>query len=335
MKKTPPLNSGINPELKTQTYLKEGDPYEQEMAERFGTAYTEYRNIIKKVNKGFELDYPIHLQIENVYACNLKCGHCARNYTAQPDHKFMSESLFKKIIDEAVQIGSKSLDMTTWGEAFLDKNVFEKISYARDKGIIDIRIHSNGILINEEAAEKIIKSGVTWINISLDAASSEVYDKVRGGRYEKAVSAVGHILNAKFKYNTFIPKLRVSFVKQKLNEHETERFRQKFQGIAEVAIQQFRDRMGNIQGDYYSSEELTDIDPMSLELSCAQPFERVYIRYNGNVNPCCNDLENTLTYDNLERNSLFDIYNNQKAKKLKAEIKGKKFNQFCLTCLTR
>ncbi len=328
-------DSRINPELKTQTYLRGDDPYEREMLERFGKAYTEYRDTIKKVNQGVELDYPIHLQIENVYACNLKCGHCARNYTLQPDHKFMSDALFKKIIDEAVQIGSKSLDMTTWGEAFLDKNVFDKITYARDKGIIDIRIHSNGILVNREVAEKIVKCGVTWINISLDAATAEVYAKVRGGDYDKAASAVGHILNARFKYDTFIPKLRVSFVKQKLNEHESDKFRQRFQGIAEIAIQQFRDRMGNIKGDYHSSEELTDVDPMTLALSCAQPFERVYIRYNGNVNPCCNDLENTLTYDNLEKNSLYDIYNNQKAKKLKAEIKGKKFNDFCHTCLTK
>jgi radical SAM protein with 4Fe4S-binding SPASM domain len=157
---------------------------------------------------------------------------------------------------------------------------------------------------------------------------------VRGGRYDRAVSAIGHLLNARFKYDTFIPKLRVSFVKQKLNEHEAERFRAKFQGIAEVTIQQFRDRMGNIRGDFYPSDELVDSDPMSLDLSCGQPFERVFIRYNGNVNPCCNDMEDTLTYGNLARDSLLNLYNNQKAIALRAEIKGKKFNSFCTTCLT-
>jgi MoaA/NifB/PqqE/SkfB family radical SAM enzyme len=39
-----------------------------------------YREAYKKASQGEDFDFPIHLEIENLYACNLHCPHCAREH---------------------------------------------------------------------------------------------------------------------------------------------------------------------------------------------------------------------------------------------------------------
>ena len=65
---------------------------------------------------------------------------------------------------------------------------------------MDIRIHSNGLLINKTISDKIIQSEVTWIGISMDAATPDTYKKIRGGNFDKSCQAVENLMNSKRKY---------------------------------------------------------------------------------------------------------------------------------------
>lgn len=318
----------------TQTFLNSDELYELEMDRITDGKYSSYREEFARISAFASVNYPIHIEIENVYACNLKCGHCARNFAQIDDSGYMDFDLYKSIIDQATQIGTKSIGFATWGELMMDKTIFEKIAYAREKGIVDIRVHSNGIMIDEDKADKIVTSGVTWIGISLDAATEETYSVVRGGNFKKAQNAIGYLINAKLRNNTHVPKLRVSFVRQKKNEHEAELFRTKFHGIADVTIQDFRNNMGltpedQVQ-DYYPSD--TRIDQAANQ--CIQPFERVFIRHDGRVVPCCSDIENRLAYGSLKDKTLFELFNSKAASNLKSAHLKKCPPGICKHCLT-
>ena len=52
-------------------------------------------------------------------------------------------------------------------------NIVEKVAYADKKGVIDQRIGSNGSLLDTEMAEKLIDSGLSRLEISIDAATPE------------------------------------------------------------------------------------------------------------------------------------------------------------------
>ena len=53
------------------------------------------------------------------------------------------------------------------------------IEYAKSKGVIDIMLHTNGTVMDENLAERIVKSGLDRIIFSLDSITKEIYEKIR------------------------------------------------------------------------------------------------------------------------------------------------------------
>ena len=58
-------------------------------------------------------------------------------------------------------------------EAFLDRYLTEKVRYAKEKGIKEVGMISNGSLISPEIAQGMIDAGLDAINISVDASGKE------------------------------------------------------------------------------------------------------------------------------------------------------------------
>lgn len=288
-----------------------------------------YRECYEKASRGEDYDFPIHLEMENIYACNLHCPHCAREHIEDVAVQTMDIELYKKVIEEGASIGTRSVGFAEWGEVFLDKNIFEKIDFAREKGILDFRLHSNGILITDEIAENIVKSGITWMSISLDACTPETYALTRGGDYDKAVNALGKIVSAKLRLNSVLPNLRVSFVKTSMNEHEVEIFERTFGQYFDVAIQDFRDpnrlMPKSLEPQIWASQDYDQ---------CLKIFKNLSIRADGRVSACCEDIESKIILGNVREDSLYDIYNGDLVRDLKRQHKEKKITDpQCIKCL--
>ena len=142
----------------------------------------------------------------------------------------MSWGLYTKIIDE---IAETNKDVRVWdvffGEALILKkrvpSIFDMIVYAKEKGLTDVVINSNANLLDEEAAAKLIKSGLDAIYIGIDAFMPETYAKVRvGGDYEKTVQNVINLIGLKKELNADNPKVFVQFVEMDINKDEKEAF---------------------------------------------------------------------------------------------------------------
>lgn len=95
---------------------------------------------------------------------------------------FMSEKLYKKIIDE---IAEKRPDAQIWitffGEGAISKDLPDKISYAREKGLSDIRFNSNATLLTKEYSKRLIDAGLPTLVVGMDAVNEESYSKIRVG----------------------------------------------------------------------------------------------------------------------------------------------------------
>ena len=69
----------------------------------------------KKINIG----YPPHLLIEPVSTCNLRCPFCFqtdKTFTRKPFMGVMEFDFFKKIVDEADQLGIGAVTLASRGE---------------------------------------------------------------------------------------------------------------------------------------------------------------------------------------------------------------------------
>jgi radical SAM protein with 4Fe4S-binding SPASM domain len=119
--------------------------------------------------------------------CNLKCIHCCFNSGRHP----MSELPTDKILDllhEADSLGAQEIHVTG-GEPFLRPDIFTILEAAQAKGI-NVRIQTNGTLLNQEILLRLKALGIHELMISLDGPEP-VNDTIRGrGTYQKAWKAL-------------------------------------------------------------------------------------------------------------------------------------------------
>src|ERR687895_2223544 len=110
---------------------------------------------------------PEIVQIESTNICNAKCVFCPRDEMHRRQG-VMSFDLFRKIVDECAALGITHVRVHNYGEPFIDKRLVEKVRYAKQKGIQEVGMISNGSLITDEVARGIIEAGLDAINISVD-----------------------------------------------------------------------------------------------------------------------------------------------------------------------
>ena len=105
--------------------------------------------------------------------------------------------------------------MHNYGEPFLDRQLVEKVRYAKQKGIREVGMISNGSLITEQVARGMIDAGLDAINISVDASGKEVFESTRIGlNYDKVIANIERLVRIRAELGKRRPKLILSFVRQ-------------------------------------------------------------------------------------------------------------------------
>src|SRR5690606_19218841 len=116
--------------------------------------------------------WPDIVQIESTNLCNAKCVFCPRDEMHR-QQGVMDFDLFRKIVDECAELGITHVRVHNYGEPFLDRQLVEKVRYAKSRGIAEVGMISNGSLITEPLARGMIEAGLDAINISVDASGKE------------------------------------------------------------------------------------------------------------------------------------------------------------------
>jgi mycofactocin radical SAM maturase len=123
------------------------------------------------------LDAPICLTWEITYACNLRCVHClSSSGRRQPAELTIAEA--KRLIDEWAAMKVFYINVGG-GEPMIRKDFYELMDYALDCGI-GVKFSTNGLLIDDAAAAWIAARDYLDVQISLDGATAETNDPVRG-----------------------------------------------------------------------------------------------------------------------------------------------------------
>lgn len=166
-------------------------------------------------NKHIVGNFPIHLDIESTYRCNLKCPFCARTFDnwGNSSTEDLDFSLFKKIIDEGAKNNLYSIKLSLRGEPLLHKQISKMISYAKDNGIIDVYFNTNAVLLKEKIIYNLINAGLDRISISFDGVNKEEYEKNRyPAKFEKVIENIKLLRNIKDNLNVMHPQIRVQTV---------------------------------------------------------------------------------------------------------------------------
>src|SRR5439155_6366064 len=142
------------------------------------------------------LDAPICLTWELTYACNLSCVHCLSS-SGRRDPRELSTEECMRIIDDlqAMQVFYVNIG---GGEPTVRRDFWDLLDYATAHDV-GVKFSTNGSRITPEIARRLAASDYVDVQISLDGATPEVNDAVRGpGSYATAVRAMERLAQAGF-----------------------------------------------------------------------------------------------------------------------------------------
>jgi mycofactocin radical SAM maturase len=142
------------------------------------------------------LTSPICLTWELTYACNLSCVHCLSS-SGRRDPNELSTDEAKAVIDELQRMQVFYVNIGG-GEPTVRSDFWELLDYAiaHDVGV---KFSTNGVKLDKARAAQLAKTDYVDVQISLDGATAEVNDHVRGpGSYDTAIRAMENLYEAGF-----------------------------------------------------------------------------------------------------------------------------------------
>jgi mycofactocin radical SAM maturase len=142
------------------------------------------------------LDAPICLTWELTYACNLACVHCLSS-SGRRDPRELSTEECKQVIDELARMQVFYVNIGG-GEPTIRSDFWELVDYATANRV-GVKFSTNGSRITPAAATRLAGSDYVDVQVSLDGATPEVNDVVRGdGSYDTAIRAMENLSAAGF-----------------------------------------------------------------------------------------------------------------------------------------
>jgi hypothetical protein len=240
---------------------------------------------------------PEIVQIESTNICNAKCVFCPRDEMHRRQG-IMTVELFRKIVDECVELGITHVRMHNYGEAFIDRQLVEKVRYAKQKGIREVGVISNGSLITEAVARGMVDAGLDAINISVDAAGKEVFETTRVGlKYDKVIANIERLVRIRAESGKRRPKLILSFVRQN-NTADEQAFIEHWRTIADkVHVTDLHNWAGTLN---------TESD---VNYPCYRPWLTFTALWDGRVSLCCADFDGKVILGDLNTSSIREIWN--------------------------
>ncbi len=248
--------------------------------------WLKYREEYDAASNLKKLDYPIQLDFELNSSCNMRCPMCpisAESPKGKGKKTWFDFEFYKEILEFSVQKGTKAIKLNYINEPLIRNDLIKFIDFAKKIGVLDIYFSTNGLLLNEQISEKLINSGLTRIQISIDATTQETYDKIRpGGDYNKIIKNVLNFINLKKKLNSNLPLVRVNFVKTEFNHKELNDFLILWKDKVDmIGIQEFV-KPTKVKKNITGKREIR-----KKKFQCSFPFKQLVINNEKKILPCC------------------------------------------------
>ena len=143
------------------------------------------------------LDAPICLTWELTYACNLACVHCLSS-SGRRDPRELTTSECKALIEELQRLQVFYVNIGG-GEPTVRGDFWELVGYATAHQV-GVKFSTNGSRITPDVAERLAASDYVDVQVSVDGATAEINDAVRGrGSYATALRAMERLASAGFR----------------------------------------------------------------------------------------------------------------------------------------
>jgi MoaA/NifB/PqqE/SkfB family radical SAM enzyme len=133
---------------------------------------------------------PLFLAWQLTNKCGCKCLHCCEE--SGPDKRWKDELTRDEALDLTRQIVQSGISYVAFGGGEpMEVPFFWDIVEGLTKGEVPVKIETNGLVIDEAAADRLTRLAVSSIQISVDGACAATHERLRPqGSFEGALGAM-------------------------------------------------------------------------------------------------------------------------------------------------
>jgi len=298
--------------------------------------------------------------------CNLRCRMCGFSDDRVADIKRhdMPFWLFERIAEDVFP-RANYLALSCISEPFMTRDIPRRLDLLKRHPVPVTEIITNGTLLTRERIASVIENEVSRIGISVDGATSEVYEQIRvGAKFHRVIANIELLREMKAAAGSSLPALRLLHVISELNVDQFEKFLSlaeslgtKFvdvrtilpfknatdRGTKEEAfwekvarcreqLEVWTRRTGVCDLGYlrHQREPIDIFDERGLRRTCTVASENISILFNGDVVPCTAWSRPPL--GNLAEQTLEEIWNGSAARSVRREFEERKPGLDCVYC---
>jgi MoaA/NifB/PqqE/SkfB family radical SAM enzyme len=164
----------------------------------------------------------LELYLDVTNQCNLRCVMCKSANVAGPPTQELSKETFEHIA-AALFPNTADAVLSCVHEPLMVKNFFHFVGRAAAFEVPQITITTNGQLMHAKTCRKIVESGITDLHVSVDGASTEVYESIRlGGKMSTLLENLAAF--AEVRGTAALPRLQIQAVIMPRNYADISRF---------------------------------------------------------------------------------------------------------------
>lgn len=243
---------------------------------------------------------PEIIQVESTNLCNARCVFCPRDLMERKQG-VMDMGLYRKILDETSALGIPSVRLHNYGESLIDRQLVEKIRYAKSAGIREVSLISNGSLLTTDLARAFVEAGLDAINISVDAAGKETFERTRLGlKYDRVMENIEGLVLARRELGARRPRLILSFVRQD-NSADEQAFIEKWTRVADkVHVTDLHNWAGTLHAR------------SDVRFPCYRPWLTFTVLWDGRVSLCCADFDGKVILGDLRTQTIAEVWNGER-----------------------
>ena len=153
------------------------------------------------------LSAPVNLTWEITHRCNLKCVHCLSGSSDESPGELDFEEC-RAIVDQLAALKVFEINFGG-GEPLLKSYFLPLLRYIHTKGIVTC-ISTNGTVLTDEAVACFTGNPLVNVQVSLDGATPEVNDRIRGqGTFHRIIKGIERLAgkNIPLSINTVVTSL--------------------------------------------------------------------------------------------------------------------------------
>ena len=267
--------------------------------------------------------FPLHVDIETTAKCNLRCPMCPNRHVPkerQQTYDHMDFSLFTNIVDECARNNIFSIRLSWRGEVLTNPRFSEYIYYAKiKKKIPNVSFLTNGTLLNKNLMEQFIDYGLDYISISIDGLD-DIYEQIRYPlRFEKIYNNLKLFKELKQQKKSKKPVIRITALWPAI-ARDPQAFYKRMMPLSDKIV-------------YNPLKDHRITEPQREDFICQFPWERLFVAFNGDVQPCSN-IKEQFVIGNVRKDSLQEIWHGTAMQELRRiHRSGKRMAMFpCSAC---